>query len=159
MSTNPYETYAHDFIRHRGGQPKGIGQKTVRRWADQLPPNARVLDLGCGTGWPISLALTEAGLTLYGLELSSTLFTAFQQNFPQAHSRCEDIRFSDFFAQQFEGIVAWGGSFFVYPPRTTSIDPKNRPAPTTQRAIFVYRARARTPLDGCNDGASPRITR
>ncbi|MGA0414340.1 MAG: hypothetical protein ACO3MZ_00215 [Flavobacteriaceae bacterium] len=37
MSTNPYETYAHDFIRHRGGQPKGIGQKTVRRWADQLP--------------------------------------------------------------------------------------------------------------------------
>jgi cyclopropane fatty-acyl-phospholipid synthase-like methyltransferase len=115
MSTNPYETYAQDFIRHRGGQPKGIGQKTVRIWAAQLPPNANVLDLGCGTGWPISLALTEAGLTLYGLELSSTLFTAFQQNFPQAHSRCEDIRSSDFFAQQFEGIVALGVLFLFTP--------------------------------------------
>jgi SAM-dependent methyltransferase len=116
MSTNPYETYAQDFIRHRGGQPKGIGQKTVRTRADQLPPNAKVLDLGCGTGWPISLALTEAGLTLYGLELSPTLFTAFQQNFPQAHSRCEDIRSSDFFAQKFEGIVAWGVLFLFTAP-------------------------------------------
>ena len=36
-----------------------IGVKEVRKWAETLPPGGSVIDLGCGPGFPITVALDE----------------------------------------------------------------------------------------------------
>ncbi|WP_229253649.1 hypothetical protein [Dyadobacter sp. NIV53] len=52
--SNGYENHATTFIRCRSKGVDGVGAASVRNWARSLPSNARVLDIGCGTGDPIS---------------------------------------------------------------------------------------------------------
>jgi 2-polyprenyl-3-methyl-5-hydroxy-6-metoxy-1,4-benzoquinol methylase len=49
----------------------------VANWWQMLPPGGTVLDLGCGTGVPISQALIERGFNLYGVDASRTMVGAF----------------------------------------------------------------------------------
>lgn len=42
----------------------------VKEVISLLPPQSRVLDVGCGTGIPVSQMLSEAGLHVYGLDIS-----------------------------------------------------------------------------------------
>lgn len=57
--SNSYEEQAAAFMRARN---PGIGRDVVREWAQELPPRAPVLELGCGHG-AISRVLIDAGLT------------------------------------------------------------------------------------------------
>jgi 2-polyprenyl-3-methyl-5-hydroxy-6-metoxy-1,4-benzoquinol methylase len=76
-----------------------------------------VLDLGCGSGIPISQILVGEGLTVYGLDASPTLVAAFREHFPDAPVACEAVEDSTFFHRLFDGIVAWG-LLFLLPPET-----------------------------------------
>lgn len=38
-----------------------------------LPPRGRILDIGCGTGIPVSRMLSEAGLNVTGIDISPTM--------------------------------------------------------------------------------------
>lgn len=77
-------------------------------WARSLPRGAAVLDLGCGSGVPISETLIEEGLTVYGVDASPALVAAFRQRFPHAPVACEPVEHSRFFDRSFEGVVAVG---------------------------------------------------
>lgn len=72
-----------------------------------------MLDLGCGTGFPISQVLVDAGMVVYGVDASPTFVKAFRQNFPHAAVVCEDVEDSSFFNRKFDGIVAWGLLFLM----------------------------------------------
>ena len=52
-----------------------------------LPPQARVLDVGCGTGIPVSQVLAAAGLGVHGFDISPTMIS-------YAASRVQGGRFS-----------------------------------------------------------------
>jgi len=118
--SNGYETHAITFIRCRSKGIDGVGAASIRQWARSLPPNATVVDVGCGAGDPISKALVEEGLSVYGIDASSSLVQVFQQNFPDCPVACEAVEDSLFFNRQFDAVIAWG-LMFLLPEETQKV--------------------------------------
>jgi cyclopropane fatty-acyl-phospholipid synthase-like methyltransferase len=108
-----YESIAPIFIKGRGQAVNGIGASSVRDWVRSLPKNSTLLDLGCGTGIPVSKILIDEGMTVYGIDASPTMVKAFRQNFPDVPVACEAAEDSSFFNKVFDGIVAWGLLFLL----------------------------------------------
>lgn len=118
--SNGYETRAATFIRCRSKGNNGVGAPSVRHWARSLLPNATVLDVGCGIGDPISKALIDEGLTVYGIDASPSMVQIFKQNFPNCPVACEAAEDSLFFNRQFDAIIAWG-LMFLLPEETQEV--------------------------------------
>ena len=90
-----------------------IGEARVRAFARALPCGAAVLDAGCGAGIPVTQALQEAGLTVYGVDASPSLVAAYRARFPAAQVACEALETSALFGRSFAGVVAWGVLFLL----------------------------------------------
>ncbi len=113
--SNGYEAAAKAYIAGRGtGGTVGAG--VVRQWAEELPPGGSVLDLGCGTGVPISQVLIDRGLLVYGVDASASMIAAFRARFPGAPAEWNTVEDSTFFSRTFDGVVAWGLIFLLPPP-------------------------------------------
>lgn len=107
---NGWEAVAGRLI---AGRDRSIGVATVRAWARRLPERASVLDLGCGSGMPISQALIDNGFTVYGVDAAPSLVAAFRSRFPRAPAACEPVETSRFFDRTFDGVVAIGLMFLL----------------------------------------------
>ena len=58
--SNGYEGVAAEFLAGRGRAPStGIGARAVCDWARTLPRGAAIIDLGCGSGLPITKVLVS----------------------------------------------------------------------------------------------------
>jgi SAM-dependent methyltransferase len=115
-SSNGYEGVATEFLAGRGRAPStAIGVSAVRDWARKLPHRAAVIDLGCGSGRPITEVLVREGLNVYGIDASPSLVQAFQHNFPEVPVACESVEASLFFNRTFDGVLAWGLLFLLLP--------------------------------------------
>ncbi|WP_281260008.1 class I SAM-dependent methyltransferase [Hasllibacter halocynthiae] len=86
----------------------------MRRFVDVLPPNAAVLDLGCGGGEPIAAWLRVRGLAVTGLDLSETMLALARARHPEGDWRRGDMRTLDL-PERFDGIVAWDSFFHLTP--------------------------------------------
>lgn len=108
--SNGYDAIADDVIAARGD----IGAQLVRQWASEaLEPGASILDLGCGSGWPIAQVLSDLGFEISGIDASARLLVAFEERFPEARSACEPIETSAFFNTSFDAIIAIGVLFLL----------------------------------------------
>jgi 2-polyprenyl-3-methyl-5-hydroxy-6-metoxy-1,4-benzoquinol methylase len=110
---NGYEAFAGEFMAGRGESDVGVAD--VRGWARELGAGATILDLGCGHGVPIAKALIEDGFSVYGVDASVTMTSAFRRRFPEAPVACERVEDSQFFNRTFDGAVAWGLMFLLAP--------------------------------------------
>jgi SAM-dependent methyltransferase len=108
---------ADEFAKRRSG----IGAATIRAWCRGLPEGARVLDLGCGTGMPITATLVEAGCHVRTVDVSPRMVAEFQRRFPHIPVRCEAAESSTFFGETYEGAVAVGLLFLLPPPAQLAI--------------------------------------
>ncbi len=90
-----------------------IGSDVVHRWARQLPSGAEIVDIGCGTGWPVAGVLADAGLAVSGIDPSRTLLAAFHETLPDAPTACELVQTNSFFDRRFDGAVAIGVLFLL----------------------------------------------
>jgi SAM-dependent methyltransferase len=111
--SNGYEEIASIFISGRGLNHSGVGASVVAEWSQKLPDSAKVLDLGCGNGVPISQALIERGFNVYGVDASAKMVAAFRARFPTVPVECAAAEDSDFFDRTFDGVVAWGLFFLL----------------------------------------------
>ena len=112
--SNGYEGVAVEFLAGRGRAPStAIGARAVRDWARTLPPGATVIDLGCGSGLPITKVLVNEGLNVYAIDASPSLVQAFRNNLPEIPVACEAVEDSLFFGRMFDGVVAWGLIFLL----------------------------------------------
>ncbi len=111
--SNGYEEIAADFLAGRGRAFGGIGASTVAEWSRTLPPAAAVLDLGCGTGVPISQVLIERGFLVHGVDGAPTLVAAFRDRFPDVPVECAAVEDSDFFGKKFDAVVSYGLLFLL----------------------------------------------
>jgi 2-polyprenyl-3-methyl-5-hydroxy-6-metoxy-1,4-benzoquinol methylase len=109
--SNGWEAVAAELIAKRAP----FGAATVRSWSRALPAGASVLDLGCGSGVPVSQALIDDGFAVSGIDASPSLVAAFQRRFPAAQVACEAVETSDFFGERYDGIVAIGLIFLLQP--------------------------------------------
>ena len=93
-----------------------VGTPELESFARRLPPGARVLDIGCGDGVPISQFLTRAGAEVVGLDSSPEMVARFRANLPSVPVRCERVQDASFEAESFGGVVAWGVLFHLSAP-------------------------------------------
>jgi SAM-dependent methyltransferase len=110
-ASNGYEAVASEFMAAR--ERSNVGVATVRAWGRSLPKGAAVLELGCGSGVPISEALMNDGVVLYGVDASRSLTAAFRSRFPNAPVACEAVEDSRFFDRTFDGVLAVGLMFLL----------------------------------------------
>lgn len=111
--SNGYERIAEIYIRGRGRAVNGIGTSTARAWARTFGIGSVILDLGCGTGIPVTKILLEAGLKAYAVDASPKMVEDFKQNFPNVPVACESVERSAFFDRTFDGIIAVGLMFLI----------------------------------------------
>src|SRR5207248_11317258 len=82
------------------------------RVLEGLPPQAEVLDLGCGTGNPIARHIIDCGFHVVGVDQSQKLLEIARTVVPEAeliHADMVDIRFTETFA----AAIAWDSVFHV----------------------------------------------
>ena len=112
--SNGYEGVAAEFLAGRGSaHSSGIGVEMVRRWAATLRRGATVIDLGCGSGIPITRELISEGLDVYALDAAPSMVEAFRRNFPGVPVVCEAVEDSRFFGRKFDAVLAWGVMFLL----------------------------------------------
>lgn len=100
-----------------------VGVPDLEAFARTLPPGARVLDLGCGTGVPVSRLLLRAGADLTALDSSAAMIERYRANVPGVPAHCVRAQDAAFAPESFDAVVAWGVLFHA--------------AETDQRAILA----------------------
>nr|WP_255653025.1 MULTISPECIES: class I SAM-dependent methyltransferase [unclassified Corallococcus] len=98
------------YAAHRAG-PMGVPEVTAL--AASLPPGARVLDVGCGTGLPLTRVLLEHGCHVVGVDSSRELLARFQANFPHVPVVCAPIQSTALQERAFDAAISWGVLFHL----------------------------------------------
>ena len=91
-----------------------------RRYLDALLEGltapARILDLGCGTGRPITEYVMARGHRVTGVDQSNGLLTMARERFPKVewvNSRIEDFDFAARGEGSYHGAIAWDSLFHI----------------------------------------------
>jgi len=122
--SNGYESIAEIYINGRGRAFNGVGASTARAWAKTFNTGAVILDIGCGTGIPVTNILLEAGLRVYAVDASPKMVADFRQNFPNTPVACEPVERSAFFSRKFDGIISVGLMFLLPEAAQRALIPK-----------------------------------
>ena len=84
------------------------GVEVVRAWARRLPQGGAVLDVGAGSGEPLTAILIEEKLNVCAIDASPKMVAAFRKRFPDIPVACEPVESSHFFKRPFDGVLAVG---------------------------------------------------
>lgn len=114
-----YDEQAEGWIADRGRTLGGPGKSldevaAVDRFVTSLPPGASVLDVGCGSGWPIGAALLDRGVRLTGIDASPRLIAHARETLPAGEWQVGDMR-TFALGQVFDGILVWHSLFHLTP--------------------------------------------
>lgn len=114
-----YEDRAADWIRDRGAALfAGQGGLDEAKWLDRfvagLPPGASILDVGCGSGWPMGAALLERGFRVVGRDSSPALIAHARETLPAGVWEIADMRDPPP-GDLFDGVLAWHSLFHLTP--------------------------------------------
>lgn len=111
-----YRRHAAAWDAARSGK---TGERAMEEtWLDQfrrlLPPRAKVLDLGCGSGEPISRYLAERGCDMTGVDSAPEMIALYQVRLPGQAWQVADMR-SLSLGRRFAGLMAWDSFFHLSP--------------------------------------------
>jgi ubiquinone/menaquinone biosynthesis C-methylase UbiE len=81
--------------------------KELEEFANLLPKNARVLDVGCGAGIPVAKFLVDSGFEVVGIDFSEKMLRLARKNMPQATFTRKDMTILDFADNSFDGLTAF----------------------------------------------------
>jgi ubiquinone/menaquinone biosynthesis C-methylase UbiE len=83
-------------------------QVEAGKWLmEHLPPKARVLDAGCGTGVPTARMLAEAGCDVLGIDISQEMLRLARQNVPTARFARMNAAAPELPAGSFDAVTAF----------------------------------------------------
>ena len=109
--SNGWEAVAAELIKRR--ERSGIGLGIVRAWTKDFKRGTSILDLGCGSGVPVSQALIDAGFIVSAIDASPTLVAAFRSRFPRCEIACEQAETSRFFGKTYDAVISIGLMFLL----------------------------------------------
>ena len=105
-----YRKYAREWVELRG---EYLYEKV---WLDRMlalvPAQAKILDIGCGSGKPIAAYLLAQGCTVTGVDSSEAMLLMARQNFPDQTWIQADMR-QFHLAKKFDAILAWDSFFHL----------------------------------------------
>jgi len=113
MSHDPshgYDAVADEYMRVRSQR---TGVEIISKWAKRFAKGASVLDIGAGSGLPLTKLLVDHGIEVLALDASPKMVAAFKQNLPGVEVRCEALEESMFFDRIFDGVMAIGVMFLL----------------------------------------------
>ncbi len=87
-------------------------QTELDRLLDWLDDGAKVLDIGCGSGAPVTQALAKR-FAVTGVDISSEMVRLAQTNVPEARFIHADITVTEFSASNFDAVVAFYSLFHI----------------------------------------------
>jgi ubiquinone/menaquinone biosynthesis C-methylase UbiE len=94
--------------RYDDAFPHKSAQIIATQWViDRLPPGARVLDVGCGTGVPTAGMMVESGLDVVGIDVSAEMLRIARFNVPNARFVAMDLQEIDSALGDFDAAVAF----------------------------------------------------
>ncbi len=105
-----YDLIARWYASDRG---EHVGVPEATALASSIRPGASVLDIGCGTGIPITSALLRAGARVFALDSSSEMLARFRANFPDVPAVRAIVQHAPFTANAFDAATAWGVLFHL----------------------------------------------
>jgi ubiquinone/menaquinone biosynthesis C-methylase UbiE len=79
----------------------------LQEFSKMLPENARVLDVGCGAGVPVTRFLINSGFVVTGVDFSQSMLRLAEKNVPKARLIEGDMTRLDFNGESFDGITAF----------------------------------------------------
>jgi trans-aconitate methyltransferase len=81
-------------------------QKYIDLFLKELPPQSHILDVGCGSGYPIASYLIKNDTDVTGVDSSRELLKIATKKCPKMHQIYGDIRTVEI-NQKFDGIIEW----------------------------------------------------
>lgn len=107
-----YDTIAPDYNTYRSDS---IGVATVSACIDSLAPDVAILDMGCGTGKPIAVAIAPKVKEYTGVELSPAMAAQFKKAVPMAKCIVSDLATVDLGESEFGLCFSWGSLCHLRP--------------------------------------------
>lgn len=100
-----FDVLGPDYEKAFAGAPAHL---SALEWLiERLPPAARTLDVGSGTGRPTAAALVAAGHSVLGVDVSPVMVELATRQVPEAEFRCGDIRELPLEAESFDGVCVF----------------------------------------------------
>jgi trans-aconitate methyltransferase len=110
-----YKRHALAWAKRRS---RGIKKPMEAAWLDRfmsrMPSRPAVLDIGCGSGEPMSRYLAEYGCTVTGVDSSSEMIALYERALPLQSWQVADMR-SLSLGATFDGLLAWDSFFHLHP--------------------------------------------
>jgi SAM-dependent methyltransferase len=111
--TNSLREYDLIAEWYAAGRTDQTGVPEVTTLVQSLPPGARVLDVGCGNGIPLTRLLRQLGCEVLGVDSSEKMLDRFRMNCPGVPAIHATIQSCQLEAGSFDGAVAWGVLFHL----------------------------------------------
>lgn len=99
-----YDLIAADFAKIRDSFH--TEKKYLDLFMSHLQPGAAILDVGCGSGYPIASYLIEHGFKVTGIDGSQKLLNIAQERCPHMKTIYGDVR-SVILENQYDAIIEW----------------------------------------------------
>lgn len=100
---NGYDEIAEAYYTHRDLEKFN---SELDKFSKLVPKNAHVLDAGCGAGIPTSKYLTNKGLKVTGIDISTTMINLAKNNVPEGDFLKMDINDITFPNETFDGVIS-----------------------------------------------------
>jgi len=108
-----YQRHAHAWVEKRA---KHSGPPMEAGWLDRflglLPSHPSVLDIGCGSGEPMSEYLIDRGCNMTGVDSAPEMIAICRKRYPRQTWRVADMRTLSL-DHAFDGILAWDSFFHL----------------------------------------------
>jgi ubiquinone/menaquinone biosynthesis C-methylase UbiE len=101
-----YDDAAGRYLEWNTLRPSAARLEYLRRACELIPSGARVLELGCGAGIPMTAALAE-GRDVTGVDISATQIELARENVPSATFLHADMTALRFPPGSFDAVVAF----------------------------------------------------
>jgi SAM-dependent methyltransferase len=101
-----YDEVAQRYLEWSPLRPSGPRRAYLQRALDLVPAGARVLELGCGAGVPMTAALAERR-HMTGVDISATQVELARRNVPTATFLHADMTALAFEPEAFDAVVAF----------------------------------------------------
>ena len=100
--------YDKIFDWYVSARSQDAGVEAIKKFTQNLQPGSKVLELGCGYGFPIANMLHKLGFNLYGIDSSIKMVKRFKKELPCVPVQCSNVLNSTFFNTRFDAIIAYG---------------------------------------------------
>mgnify|MGYP006000667255 FL=1 len=103
-SSIAYEKSSKKFLTHRNSSQ--VGFNIAKDWAGSFDLGTEILEVACGTGYPITKELIKAGMKVWAIDSSPTLLSDFSSKFPNIPVACEKIQDAKLFDRKFDAAIS-----------------------------------------------------